>query len=1439
MRRMMTAKICVVAMTTIMMATWHASAADNAFVVKGVECHVAANGAKVDAAMMFSFAPTEEHNAVVMVNDEMIIDASETGSFLWMAETNGTNVMTHAVGDVTLSATYVVTNGYAKAKSSPKVPMDRVEGITLSTNEFSVSASRTIKRIKITGNGVDWTAETSADWLNLSAYSGTVDGTTTISCTAEANPSAESRVGYAYIAGQIITVTQAGLAASLDKTLITADCSGLSEAVQVTTDEATPWIVTSDASWISVSPQTGTGSASVTLQVAPWSASGTRSGTLTIAGQTVTVTQTGTSLAYPTTTTAETDADGTSGSFAITASKSVTWTATSDADWLVVDESSRMGRGTETISWTAEAQSTLTNRTATITVTPSATSGFESWTFTVTQMAADFVCPTETSTTVAASEMSEFATLAIATADGVAWTATSDADWLVVNGGGETRFGSGDVEWKTLAQTSDAPRTATITVQTMDTGDDRTWTFTVTQAAAMVPLSATSAAMTAVGGTVSVEVGAADGVCWTVGELPDWITLVQEVCGVGAETVSFNVATNASFEARSATILIAGSEFVVTQSAAQMEIVGGLTRLCKPDVDSCVELIITVRVDVADASWTIAVESAASDWVLVDGKTARTGSDNFTLQVWTDDGVEFPRTANVAIGNQVLTIVQSELDGYSAIRYANLKGAANTNPSFYQEGTDLTLTAPGAVDGYTFAGWTPSAITVETRGDLTVTANWTANNYTIKYDANGGEGVTDATACTYDAEGAVASNGFTRKGYKFLGWATEKDGAVVYEAGAKVSNLVSTQGGSVTLYAVWERLPMAISDVKVTSIAPWGLAIDYQIENADEDVAANLVLNVSAVVDGVTNVAQTVAGETNCVNGAHRVYWDMAADGLSFADADAEVVVSYARQTSSAVTPLYCVIDLSGGANTNKYQVEYLASKPAGGFNATEYKTTKLVLRRVEYGSSPFYMALFETTQRQWESVTGSNPCLGNAVGSGDMYPVHYLSYTDIRGGTLGLKWPSSDEVDETSFLFKLRNRTGIDTVDLPTEAQWEYACRAGTTTLFSYGDTADGDYMWYVGNSGGTAHEVGLKKPNDWGFYDMHGNVWEWCLDRVWSSGSNRVLRGGVYGDSASGCSSSVRGELPPSDRSNGHGFRLTCTGPDVIEVSNTVCVVSSSVSNVKVSVIADGGDIAGRTSLSYAPHGSTNAIVTVDGVKVVDSAQSGVFSWYPRAVGKHTLVHTVGDVSLAATYNVTEVVAVSDPVPAVAADATQETVAAALDGAADERLAEKLIDATKYTAYRAWVDGVAGTDLADVAVVAKRQAIKDAAHAWLGYVLDLGYDAAVALDPKQGDLVVATFTISAAGDGTPALPSGTSGDDAWTLTVALDGVSVGANATAANLAEAFVVEGATTLDDAAFSSSSVTATFAPTGDGTVSIAIKPTDATAQTFFIRVRLMP
>ena len=276
---------------------------------------------------------------------------------------------------------------------------------------------------------------------------------------------------------------------------------------------------------------------------------------------------------------------------------------------------------------------------------------------------------------------------------------------------------------------------------------------------------------------------------------------------------------------------------------------------------------------------------------------------------------------------------------------------------------------------------------------------------------------------------------------------------------------------------------------------------------------------------------------------------------------------------------LYMVVDLSAGSGEGAaYPVSYLTAGPAGGWT-DEYKTTKLVLRRIEPGTfimcgeyqttltKPYYMGVFEVTQKQYELVTGSNP----SDYKGEKRPVECVSWTTIRGYI----WPNSAAVDANSFMGRLRARTGLE-FDLPTEAQWEYACRAGTTTDLNSGKNLSLSNPWDQdsamdevgryddnrsdGKGGYSQHTtVGSYLPNAWGLYDMHGNVWEWCLD--WygsltsgvtdpedsSSGSDRVTRGGSWYDYADYCTSSYRGHRSPSNEGDisdgGYGFRLVRT--------------------------------------------------------------------------------------------------------------------------------------------------------------------------------------------------------------------------------------------------------------------------------------------------------
>jgi formylglycine-generating enzyme required for sulfatase activity len=191
--------------------------------------------------------------------------------------------------------------------------------------------------------------------------------------------------------------------------------------------------------------------------------------------------------------------------------------------------------------------------------------------------------------------------------------------------------------------------------------------------------------------------------------------------------------------------------------------------------------------------------------------------------------------------------------------------------------------------------------------------------------------------------------------------------------------------------------------------------------------------------------------------------------------------------------------------------------------------------------SKAFYLGKYEMTQAQWQAVMGKSVgeqhdlsgSTSKLFGEGDTHPIYYLNWDEC-----------------TAFAAKLG--AGFR---LPTEAEWEYACRAGTVGKYA----GELDAMaWHVGNSSRQTHEVGRKRPNAWGLYDMHGNVWEWCAD--WygdyptgavtdptgpEGGSSRVFRGGSWYDTAWGCRSAYRRGDSPGYRGSHLGFRLLRTVP------------------------------------------------------------------------------------------------------------------------------------------------------------------------------------------------------------------------------------------------------------------------------------------------------
>ena len=228
---------------------------------------------------------------------------------------------------------------------------------------------------------------------------------------------------------------------------------------------------------------------------------------------------------------------------------------------------------------------------------------------------------------------------------------------------------------------------------------------------------------------------------------------------------------------------------------------------------------------------------------------------------------------------------------------------------------------------------------------------------------------------------------------------------------------------------------------------------------------------------------------------------------------------------------LYMVIDLSG----RRYRVSYLDAAPSKWRD--EYKTRKIVLRRIDAAGGTYYAGVFEVTEAQWDRVMGGGS-------SNSTKAKAYASFNAIRGDSNAYDWPHTNKVDPDSFMGRLRERTGLETLDLPSEAEWEFAARAGVTTMWLCGDSADGlgDYAWYRANSGGQTHEVGTRKPNAWGIYDVHGNVWERCLNRYSSGRSSLVLRGGAYDCDASNCAFSFPYLHAPPNGTHFSGFRLFC---------------------------------------------------------------------------------------------------------------------------------------------------------------------------------------------------------------------------------------------------------------------------------------------------------
>ncbi len=407
--------------------------------------------------------------------------------------------------------------------------------------------------------------------------------------------------------------------------------------------------------------------------------------------------------------------------------------------------------------------------------------------------------------------------------------------------------------------------------------------------------------------------------------------------------------------------------------------------------------------------------------------------------------------------------------------------------------------------------------------------------------------------------------------------------------------------------------------------------VAWSQDPATRRVTVTYDLNERAIVtmDVCTNGTVSIGGEhvvsligaVNCevpAGEGHRIEWLADRDWAGRVMAAGALTVTL-RAWTREVPPDYLVVDLrmtnTATCSTLRYYAD--AAFIPGGVTNDLYKTKKLVMRRIpasgaiwRMGSpsdetgrstgqvepehyvsfeSDYYMGVYPVTMGQYRQLCGITPATAmssfdmSIITNFDAHPAGGISYAynnkDASSAYLrNATWPSSTAWSRSNFysrgpLARLYDISGIP-FDLPTEAQWEYACRAGVDTAYNSGKacTTTGETSacpnmdevgWYSANTS-TTQPVGLKRANLWGLYDMHGNVWEWCLD--WydtisetassapvseplgaASGTDdkRVRRGGGYSSGAKYCRSASRGNAVNTGNYLNHGFRLFCPVP------------------------------------------------------------------------------------------------------------------------------------------------------------------------------------------------------------------------------------------------------------------------------------------------------
>ena len=329
-----------------------------------------------------------------------------------------------------------------------------------------------------------------------------------------------------------------------------------------------------------------------------------------------------------------------------------------------------------------------------------------------------------------------------------------------------------------------------------------------------------------------------------------------------------------------------------------------------------------------------------------------------------------------------------------------------------------------------------------------------------------------------------------------------------------------------------------VTDITARQRWPWTNVVDVDFTIGEANVADTFRIEVKAQYAGADREieAKTFVSDPVVKAGKGRVSWAIGEDCPGFKAEDVRIAVTAVPFTS--LTPVYMVIDLSKGKDAESYPVRYTTKDPVHTPNSEDAcKMTQLWLRRIKADGTPFvmggkaipadnnnnfyakltkdyYIGVFETTQQQWFQLTGEWPGYQSNVTWRATRPLDNY-YAKLMFTESNYKWPDVQEPVSGSLLKKLRNKTGLGTLNLPTEAQWQHAACAGATSVDRYLDSDGNQYALAdiarnIKSAGGSSAAygdglcgpdkgsacVGTYKPNAFGLYDMLGNVMEDCLD-------------------------------------------------------------------------------------------------------------------------------------------------------------------------------------------------------------------------------------------------------------------------------------------------------------------------------------------------------